>query len=400
MDQQQLKARVFALADEMQPLFEEVCDAVFRHPELGLAETWSSDYLVRMIADQGFSVQKPYCELETAFRAEKGKGGPKIAFLAEYDALPGYGPAKDQTGHACGHNWIAASSFGAAAVLGRLADELGCTAVWIGTPAEETVGGKVDLVRAGAFDDVDLVLQMHLGDRTELRPHFLAMDSVEFTFEGVATHASNTPERGVNALDACNLTFCGINALRQHITPDARIHGIITQGGVAPNITPSHCVARFYVRAARRDYLNGLTEKVINCARGAELMTGAKMSYRYFENPFDDLNNCAPLLPVMEANLRAAGVEEFRDPEPNSAGSSDIGNVSHVCPTLYIPMETGNTDGSCCHDEAFLAHVNGPEAYRALNRGVKGMAATAVDALCDEALWQAVRTWIKRDAEN
>lgn len=214
--------------------------------------------------------------LETAFRAEKGNGGPKIAFLAEYDALPGYGPGKDQLGHACGHNWIAASSFGAAAVLGRLTEELGCTAVWIGTPAEETVGGKVDLVRAGAFDDVDLVLQMHLGDRTELHPHFLAMDSIEFTFEGVATHASNTPERGVNALDACNLTFCGINALRQHITPDARIHGIITQGGVAPNITPSHCVARFYVRAARREYLNSLTEKVINCARGAELMTARR----------------------------------------------------------------------------------------------------------------------------
>ena len=212
-------------------------------------------------------------------------------------------------------------------------------------------------MRAGAFDDVDLVLQMHLGDRTELHPHFLAMDSIEFTFEGVATHASNTPERGVNALDACNLTFCGINALRQHITPDARIHGIITQGGVAPNITPSHCVARFYVRAARREYLNSLTEKVINCARGAELMTGAKMSYRYFENPFDDLNNCAPLLPRMEANLRAAGVEEFRDPEPNSAGSSDIGNCllytscrserSKALPTLCIrPDSNTKKDGA------------------------------------------------------
>ena len=190
-------------------------------------------------------------------------------------------------------------TFGAAVVLGRIADELGCRALWIGTPAEETIGGKIDLVRAGAFEGVDLVLQMHLGAHTELYAHSQAMDSIEFTFEGRAAHAAAAPERGINALDACNLTFAGVNCLRQHVTPDVRMHGIISEGGVAPNIVPSHCVVKFYVRAAHRSYLDTVTEKVINIARGAELMTGAKMSYRFFENPFDELDNCAPLRPYM-----------------------------------------------------------------------------------------------------
>ena len=396
MDAKLLKEKVFSLADELQPQFEAVCDTVFHHPELGMEEFWTADYLAKAIAEQGFTVTKPYGGMETAFRAEKGDKGPRIAFLAEYDALPGYGPCKNENGHACGHNWIAAVTFGAAVVLGRIADELGCRAVWIGTPAEETIGGKINLIQAGAFDDIDLVLQMHLSAHTELQPHSQAMDSVEFTFEGRAAHAAAAPQRGINALDACNLTFAGINCLRQHVTPDVRMHGIISEGGVAPNIVPSHCVAKFYIRSAHRDYLNGLTEKVINIARGAELMTGAKMSYRFFENSFDDLNNCEPLRSYMEANLRAAGETEFEESDPNVGGSTDIGNVSQVCPTFYVPMAAGNTDGARCHDEAFLADVNSPAAYTALNRGVKAMAATAVDAVSDPALWQEVCNWIDR----
>ena len=184
MDAKLLKEKVFSLADELQPQFEAVCDTVFHHPRARDGGVLDGGLSCKGDRRAGLYVTKPYGGMETAFRAEKGDKGPRIAFLAEYDALPGYGPCKNENGHACGHNWIAAVTFGAAVVLGRIADELGCRAVWIGTPAEETIGGKINLIQAGAFDDIDLVLQMHLSAHTELQPHSQAMDSVEFTFEG------------------------------------------------------------------------------------------------------------------------------------------------------------------------------------------------------------------------
>ncbi len=386
-----LKQRAYALAEENIGLYDHICDEIFKHPELGSHEYFSSQFLVDEMKKRGFRVEYPYGGVETAFRCEVGEGHPKIAFLAEYDALPGYGPHKDQNGHACGHNWIAACTFGAADVLAQLKDSFAGTVVFIGTPAEETVGGKVDLVKAGAFDDIDAVFQMHLTTgQTELNGRSLAMDSVEFTFEGVASHAAGAPWKGVNALDAAYLTFTGINALRQHMKPDARVHGIIEEGGLAPNIVPSHAVAKFYVRSAERDYLNTLTEKVINCARGAELMTGAKMTWRYFENSFDDLRNNQLLVEKMAANLDELGVSYNKEIKAPS-GSSDLGNVSRICPTCYVSMDVGNEDGSSCHEEAFLQYVNSPLAYDKVLKAVKAMAATALDVYLDEALQQAIR---------
>ncbi|MCI9403395.1 MAG: M20 family metallopeptidase [Oscillospiraceae bacterium] len=385
-DVRELKAWAYELAQENIELYNHICDEIFRHPELGEQEVYSSRFLVSEMEKRGFRVQMPYGGLDTAFRCEIGSGHPKVAFLAEYDALPGYGPNKDQNGHACGHNWIAACTFGAADVLARMKDSFPGTIVYIGTPAEEMRGGKVDLVNNGCFDDIDAVFQMHLTTgMTKINSRTLAIDSVEFTFEGVAAHAAGHPWKGVNALDAGYLTFNGINALRQHITPDARIHGIIEEGGVAPNIVPSHCVCKFFVRAAERDYLNELTQKVINCAKGAELMTGAKLSVRYFENSYDDLR-CDPLLTALMAkNLDELGVEYDPTEEP-PAGSSDLGNVSKVCPTCYVSMDVGNTDGSACHEEPFLQHVNSPLAYDKNLKAIKAMVATALDFLTDEEL--------------
>lgn len=383
-DIRELKARAYRLAEENIELYNHICDEIFRHPELGEQEVYSSQFLVSEMEKRGFRVQMPYGGLDTAFRCEIGSGSPKVAFLAEYDALPGYGPNKDTNGHACGHNWIAASAFGAADVLAQMKDSFEGTIVYIGTPAEEMRGGKVDLVNNGCFDDIDAVFQMHLtSGGTKINNRTLAIDSVEFTFEGVAAHASGNPWKGVNALDACYLTFSGINALRQHITTDARVHGIIEEGGVAPNIVPSHCVCKFYVRAADREYLNELTQKVINCAKGAELMTGAKLSVRYFENSYDDLR-CNPLLTsLMAKNLDELGVT-YDATEQQPSGSSDLGNVSKVCPTCYVSMDVGNTDGSACHEEPFLQHVNSPLAYDKNLKAVKAMAATALDFLTDE----------------
>ena len=388
----ELKNKAFALAEENIDLYNHICDEIFRHPEMGNEEYYSSKFLVEEMEKRGFRVQYPYGGLDTAFRCEIGEGSPKIAFLAEYDALPGYGPNKDQPGHACGHNWIAACTFGAADVLAQLKEHFNGTIVYIGTPAEEGTGGKVDLVNAGCFDDIDAAFQMHLtgAEKTELNGSSLAIDSLEFTFEGKAAHAAGAPWDGINALDAAYLMINGINALRQHVKPDTRIHGIIAEGGMAPNIVPNHAVYKVFCRAADRDYLNTVTQKVINCAKGAELMTGATMSYRYYENSFDNLNCNPVLVEVMANNLTAMGYTNFGKEKKEPSGSTDLGNVSRVVPTCYVSLNVENTDGSTCHNEAFLAHVNGELAYKANLTAIKAMAASAIDVLLNEEIRNAI----------
>ena len=387
MNIEQLKELARRIADENAADFQNVNQTIYDFAELGNQEYKSTAFLAEKLKELGFSVQLPYAGIDTAIRAEYGRGKPKIAFMAEYDALPGYGPDKNQNGHACGHNFIAANCYGACAVLAKMKEHFDGTIVFIGAPAEETTGGKVDLVKAGAFDDIDAVIQIHIkgGEITELGNTTLAIDSVEFSFEGVAAHAAAFPERGVNALDAAYLTFNGINALRQHVTPDARIHGIITEGGVAANITPNRAVAQFYVRAADRSYLNSLTQKVINCAKGAELMTGAKLTVRYFENSFDNFLQNSVLKDLMEQNLYLAGESrenvDTRPLPPN--GSSDIGNVSHVVPTVYVSMAAHNPNNSDCHEEAFLPYCTGSYGFAALDKAVKAQAFTALDLFAD-----------------
>lgn len=385
MDINEIKKEACRVAEEYMPLYRQVSETVYNYAELGNEEYKSTAFLAEKLREQGFRVELPYLGIPTAIRAEYGEGKPKVAFMAEYDALPGYGPDKNRNGHACGHNFIARNCFGARVTLSKLREDFPGTIVFIGAPAEETTGGKVDLIKKGAFRDIDAVIQIHIkgGDVTELGNTSLAIDSVEFTFEGVAAHAASFPERGVNALDAAYLTFDGINALRQHITPDARIHGIIKEGGVAANIVPNHTVAQFYVRAADREYLNTLTQKVINCAKGAELMTGAKMSYRYFENSFDNLKQNEVLKGIMEKNLHLAGEEKVDTRVLPPSGSSDIGNVSQTVPTVYVSMAAGNQDGSDCHEEAFLPYCTGEYGAKALEKAVKAQAYTAIDLFFD-----------------
>ena len=387
----EVKQQVYAIAEQNIDLYNNICHEVFLHPELGNEEYFSSKFLVEEMTKRGFRVQYPYGGLDTAFRCEIGEGHPKIAFLAEYDALPGYGPERNQNGHACGHNWIAACTFGAADVLAQVKEHFNGTIVYIGTPAEEGTGGKVDLVNAGCFEDIDAAFQMHLtSGGTQLNGSSLAIDSLEFTFEGKAAHAAGAPWDGINALDAAYLMINGINALRQHVTPDTRIHGIIEDGGAAPNIVPAHAVYKVFCRAADRDYLNTVTQKVINCAKGAELMTGAKMSYRFYENSFDNLNCNPVLVEQMAKNLEAIGYTTFGKDKQAPSGSTDLGNVSRVVPTCYVSLDVENTDGSSCHNEAFLAHVDGELAYKANLTAIKAMAACALDVFMDADLLASI----------
>ncbi|MBP2645600.1 MAG: amidohydrolase [Firmicutes bacterium] len=304
-----MEKQVDSVVLELKEKLEGISDYIFEHPELGDEEYLSSQYLVNILLENGFKVQYPYLGVQTAFRAELGDDdGITIAFLAEYDALPYCGEEK-KAAHTCGHNWIAGSTVGAALALSKIKEVFTGKVVVLGTPAEETIGRKIDLVNKGAFDDIDAVFQMHLCETTNLKAKALAMDSWGFEFKGKASHAAAYPHEGINALDAINLTFAGINALRQQLKPDVRIHGIITEGGEAPNIIPERCTCQFYVRSEKRSYLTQVSEKVKNCAKGAALMTGAKLDIKQFENSYDDLVLNSQLIELMHKNLKKAGFE-------------------------------------------------------------------------------------------
>ena len=386
-----IKKRAYEIENELGKEIEEVCDFIFNNPEIGEEEYISSKYLVDKMKEYGFDTTYPYCNIDTAFRAELGDNdGPTIAFLAEYDALPGYGENKEPA-HACGHNWIAASTLGACIVLSKLKEDFKGKIVLIGTPAEETTGGKCDLVKAGAFDDIDVCYQMHIEAFNNINCKALAIDSIEFSFKGVAAHAASHPHMGVNALDAVQLTFAGINALRQHVKSDVRIHGIVSNGGEAPNIVPEKASCKFYIRASERSYLDEVTKKVINCAKGAEVMTGAKLSYRYFENSFDNIVNNKVLQDITKNNLIEVGITDILEGKDGPVGSTDIGNVSQVCPTMYTEIALDINPMVYVHEKEFLNYANSKEAYDKLHKSVKAMVGCALEIYLEDGLLDEIK---------
>ena len=381
-----IKEKLYNNIENLKNEIENISEFVFEHAELGNEEYISSAYLVQKLKEYGFQVTYPYLDIPTAFRAEYKKGdGLKIAFLPEYDALPGYGETKDKNAHACGHNWIAATTLGAAIGLATLDENFNGTIVVIGTPAEETGGGKCELADKGAFSDIDAVIQMHLGAENNINVLTLAMDSIEFNFSGVASHAAAYPEKGVNALDAVKLMFAGVNALRQHMKADARVAGIITEGGMACNIVPDKASCRYYIRSKERTYLKELTQKIINCARGAALMTGAELEYHNFENSYDNLIYNESLRNLLKTNLEDLGVSNFVD-DFEASGSSDIGNISQVCPTVYCEIDTGAYPKVFAHHETFLDYVHEENARTTLDIATKAMAYTALQIFLDPQL--------------
>lgn len=371
---------------------ESVSHFIFTHPELGMEEYESSAYLAALMQENGFTVQKPYAGMETAFYAEYGDpDGPVIAFLAEYDALPGYGPQK-KPAHACGHNFIAASTVGAALVLKALKPHFHGRIVLFGTPAEETYGGKADMARQGCFDRVDAAFQAHPARETTVSGASLAMRTYEFRFKGKAAHASASPHEGVNALDAVMLMFAGVNALRQHVLPTTRIHGIVTDGGAAPNIVPDDAACLYFIRAPKKTYRDEVVRRVIDCARGAALMTGAELQAKETELALDDCVELPCLTGLMQKELTRAGLPVCAQTgaEPSS-GSTDVGNVSYACPTQYADVAL-RPDMTCdCHEEAFLNEADSPEAMDALHRAVRALCGAALTLYQDPALLRQAR---------
>jgi amidohydrolase len=343
------------------------------NPELGFQEVKAASWLSDYLKSNGFSVERNIAGLSTAFRAVYGEGKPKIVVLAEYDALPGIG-------HGCGHNIIAASAVGAGVASKIVVDNLGGSIIVLGTPGEENFGSKIDMVKAGIFDDVDVAMMVHPSILNIAMERMLASSSLEVEFFGKAAHAAVQPSQGINALEAIILAFNSINSLRQHIKEQARIHGIITDGGEAPNVVPAHSAAKFIIRAPDYAYLEELQGKVLNCFKGASLASGARLEYRWGDKVYAPIKNNVALAKLFSDNLELMGrrLDVFDLQIP--FGSSDMGNVSQVVPSMH-PMVAIASPKVSLHSPEFASAAASEAGHQGLLDAAKAMAMTMVDVI-------------------
>lgn len=389
--------RIIKRIDEISNDLIEIAKYIHDNPELGYVERKAVKILTKFLEDHGFKVKRNLIGLETAFKASyKGAGRkdkPKIALLAEYDALP-------EIGHACGHNLICTMSIGAAIGLKEVLDEVDGTIIVLGCPAEESsaidellAGAKVYMVEKGIFDDIDVALMLHPADRTALEMETTALEALEFTYHGKAAHAAVAPWEGVNALNAIIELFNNINALRQHLKPDVRVHGIITEGGVAPNIVPEKAQAKFYIRAKNKDYLKIVVDKIKNCARAAELATGAKLSIRKFEHTFYNIITNKTLAQIVKKYFEKFG-ESVADIFPGG-GSTDMGNVSWKVPSVHAMIRVA-PKGTVPHTHEFAKATKSELAHKMLIIGAKVLALTSLEILLNRDLLMKIKEEFKK----
>jgi len=368
----ELKRGVSAEVEAHREELIELSLGIHQNPELGFQEVKASRRLTSYLQRNGFKVEKGICQLATAFSGEYGSGKPRIALLAEYDALP-------ELGHACGHNIIAASAVGAGVALKSAIDQLGGSVVVIGTPAEELHGGKGIMVQRGAFDDIDAAMMVHPSVVDVASSLALACISLEAEFIGKATHAAARPEEGINALEAMIQAFNGINSLRQHIREGARIHGIITKGGEAANVVPAYAAGNFLVRTEDEAYLDELKEKVLNCFKAASLASGARLEYKWSEAYYAPLRVNMALAEVFSKNLEALG-RKVAPPMNRAFGSTDMGNVSAVVPSIHPTVAIAPIE-ALPHSPEFCSAAASETGHRGLIDGAKALAMTVVDLI-------------------
>jgi amidohydrolase len=373
LDIEKLKAKVRDSIETQREQLIQLSLNIHDNPELGFKEEKAATWLTGYLEDSGFHIERGIAGLATAFRASYGQERPRIALLAEYDALP-------KIGHGCGHNIIGVSAVGAGVASKRLIDSLGGSVAVMGTPGEENYGGKIDMVKGGAFKEVDVAMIVHPDTRNMPTEDALACISLEVEFFGRPAHAAGEPHKGINALDAMILAFTSINALRQHIRRDARIHGIITDGGEAPNIIPGHSAGVFSVRALDNDYLSELKNRVLNCFAGASVASGARLEYRWRDRTYAPMKSNMILSGLFKHNLESLGraVEDF-DPR-SGLGSTDMGNVSQVVPSIHPTIAIAPRE-VLIHTPEFAAATISEAGHSALLDAAKAMAMTVADIL-------------------
>ena len=376
-----LKEKICDYIDEIKELLFQVSKEIHENPELNFEEYKASKLLAKKLEEAGFDVNLGAANLETAIYAEHPNktDGRTVAILGEYDALP-------EIGHGCGHNLIATAALGASLALGKFKDEIPGKFIFMGTPAEEGGGGKIFMIEAGLFKGIDAAMMFHPSATLNMAGRGgLAVTTVQMEFFGKTAHASSEPEKGINALDGVIQTYNAISALRQHISSDARIHGVITNGGVKPNIVPDYASAIYYVRALDDKYCQELVEKVHNCAKGAALSTGAELKFEIVGHSYKSRNVNKILGQAFLDNLKSLGVPIHPVPVGKGLGSSDIGNVSHEVPTIhpYLAISEKEING---HSRDFAQAAISEYGQKQMLNAAKALAMTALDVFTDEKL--------------
>jgi amidohydrolase len=384
---QALKERVIREVERIAPMLIETSDWMADNPEIGLQEFQASAKLTEMLEEFGAEVDRGIAGLPTAFEARlpggtPGEGG-KVAIVAEYDALA-------DVGHGCGHNIIATSAIGAGIALSTLAGQLPGSVVVLGTPAEESgvpnAGGKIPVLDHGHFADVDAAIMIHpmTEDSISLSPSLVAR-GLEIEFHGRPAHSAANPHEGVNALDAMIIFFSSVGLLRQQVRTDARIHGVITYGGGAPNVIPPYTSCRFRVRGTDAGYCDELVERIVACAEAGAKATGCRMEWKEYVRPYLNMVANHTLGASLRENLEAIGRDVQDERSSEGSGSTDFGNVSHKIPAVHAYLGICGPEAGW-HSKEVAAATKTDRGHAAILAGAKSLAMTAIDLLADENL--------------
>ncbi|MEI8023538.1 MAG: M20 family metallopeptidase [Actinomycetota bacterium] len=380
IDIAQMKQQVCADIDSRSADLISISHEIHAHPELNFEEKFAHDILTQYIADSKLKVNRGAFELDTAFDVSvRGGNGPTVAVICEYDALPGIG-------HACGHNIIATAGLGAGVALSAVAELCGGNLRLMGTPAEEGGGGKVEMARKGAFKNIDAAMMIHPSDRDLARMNAIAIQQLFVRFEGLAAHAAVSPDKGKNALDAAVLGYMNVAAMRQHIRPTERVHGIFTKAGEKPNIVPREAEMDWYVRSDTIETLQPLKARIAKCLEAGAMAADCTISFDWQKNTYADLVDNLPLLTSYVLNSAQMGRDLTTDFLPGTGGgSTDMGNLSYLVPSIH-PMLQVAPHGVSLHSAQFAEFTASKDADKAILDGAKIMAMTAIDMWLSETL--------------
>ena len=384
-----LKNELFQALDKLAPELTTMADFIFDHPEIGLQEHKASALLCDYLENQGFCVERGVGGFDTAFRAtyEKGKNGVSFGLLCEYDAL------EDQ-GHACGHHVQGPAVVGAVVALKGLLTDKPFKIVVYGTPAEETISGKITMMKNGCFQDIDIALMMHLSSETCVDVKSMALSKFTVTFHGQAAHAALKPEAGKGALDALILSFQGLEFMREHVQDDVRIHYTVLDAGGPANTVSPRAVGSFYVRSYNRTYLNDVVRRFYNVMKGAALMTDTTVEI-HLDKEVDSKIPVISLNDLLMANAKAVNAPEIKPPREKT-GSTDFGNVMYKVPGSCIRVSFV-PGGVASHSQEYLDAGKSQAAHDALLYGAKIMAGTCYDLLEEEGTLERVLSEFKQN---
>lgn len=357
--------------------------SMYENPEIGFKEYKTQKLLADYLVKAGFETKLSVaCETDFVAEYKTAKSGPVIAFMCEYDALP-------EVGHGCAHNLIAGIGIAAGEALKSIADEIGGTIRVVGTPAEENFGGKVHMAKAGVFDDVDAALMVHPSTKNGVGGKSNALNPVKFEFFGKNAHGCQ-PQDGASALDAAVMTFMQINLMRQFVEPNTFIHGIIRDGGQAANVIPAYASMEYYFRAPTMKYALEVTNKAIACAEGACKATGTTFKTSIYECPYEDTLINYALADILTEKYQLLGVEDIEPVNEVGAGSTDVGSVSYVCPTIQGSIKIAE---SCVtgHSKEMAAATISEMGKNGLVKAAQGIAFVACDLICEPEKLQIVK---------